>query len=75
MLFVVEKQKFKKYASILNAIRETAPVKIHDVVQTEDDLKANLAKRDKIILDILKKGVILWGHRIIVKVINDAYQG
>ena len=74
VLFVLDKNNFKEYKKKLAEIKDVIPVKIHDVLQTEEDLKNNLLKKDEVILEILRKGLILWGQKIIVKVIEDVYQ-
>jgi DNA-binding Lrp family transcriptional regulator len=71
VLFVID--DYKKYKNKLEKIRDIVPVKIHDIIQTEDDLKSNLIKKDKIVLEAIKKGVVLWGYDYLVKVIKDAY--
>ncbi|MBU1204514.1 MAG: winged helix-turn-helix transcriptional regulator [Nanoarchaeota archaeon] len=73
-LFVLDKNNFEKYKKKLSNLREIMPVKIHDVLQTEEDLKHNIIQKDKIILDILKTGIILWGQKTIIEVIKDVYK-
>jgi len=72
VLFILN--NYKEYKKMLASTRDIAPVKIHDVVQTEADLKDNLCKKDKVILNILKTGIVLWGYSLIIKVIKNAYQ-
>lgn len=74
VLFVLDKNNFEKYKKKLSDLREIIPVKIHDILQTEEDLKHNIIQKDKIILDILKTGIILWGQKTIVEVIKDVYK-
>lgn len=74
ILFVLDKNNFEKYKKKLSHLRETIPAKIHDVLQTEEDFKDNIIKKDKIILDILRTGIILWGQKTIVEVIKDVYK-
>ncbi len=68
VLFIID--DYKKYKKTLEGIKDIVPAKIHDVVQTEEDLKKNIIKKDKIIIEILKKGAVLWGHEIIVQAIK-----
>jgi len=75
VLFILDKEKFKHYKKSLAEIKDTIPAKIHDVLQTRGDLKENMLKKDMVILDILRTGVVLWGQRIIVRVVKDVYQG
>ena len=75
VLFILNREKYKNYKEKLSNLRDVIPVKIHDVVQTEEDLKNNLIKKDKVILEIIKTGIILWGQNIITKVIKNVHQG
>ncbi len=73
-LFVVEKDDFKNYKKALAKVQDIAPVKIHDVVQTTEDMLQNLKKNDHIITEALQKGVALWGFDTLVQVIKNATQ-
>ncbi|MBI4439609.1 winged helix-turn-helix transcriptional regulator [Candidatus Woesearchaeota archaeon] len=70
-LFVIEKADYKKYSQYLDKVKMAMPFKLHDVIQTKDDLKENLKKRDKIIISAISDGVILWGHEFLVEVIRN----
>lgn len=74
ILFIIEKNNFKKYKKILNEIKYITPIKIHDVIQTKQDLIDNILKKEGVILDILKKGIIIWGQDVIIEVIKNVYQ-
>lgn len=72
-LFVVEKNDFESYKKVLAKVQDIAPVKIHGVVQTTEDMRQNLKKNDHIITEALQKGVALWGFDTIVKVIKKCH--
>lgn len=74
ILFILGKTKFKAYKDKSSRIYEIIPVKVHDVLQTEEDFKANIIKKDKVILEILKKGIILWGQKKIVELVENGYK-
>jgi len=74
ILFVIDRNNFKQYKKRLADIEDIVPAKIHDVLQTEEDLKNNIANKDKVILQILRAGIILWGIKTIIKVIKNFYQ-
>lgn len=74
VLFLLNKDKFKVYKKKLNDIKNIVPAKIHDVLQTENDLEDNICSQDKVILDILKEGILLWGHDKIIKVIKNVHK-
>lgn len=75
VLFVLENRSYKEFSRRLSSVRQTTPVRIHDVVQTEEDLRKNIKNKDKVIQDVIRKGIILWGHKIIPKVLEDVYKG
>ena len=74
ILFVIDKGNFKQYKKKLADIEEIVPAKIHDVLQTEEDFRNNLENKDKVILQILRTGIIFWGIKTIIKVIKNFYQ-
>ena len=74
ILFVIDKGNFEQYKKKLVDIKDIVPAKIHDVLQTEEDLKNNIANKDKVILQILRAGIIFWGIKTIIKVIKNFYQ-
>lgn len=74
VLFVLDKENFAQYQKQLTVVQDITPVKIHDVIQTTEDLHQNLRKYDPIVIDSLRGGVVLWGTDIVVQVIMDAYR-
>ncbi|MBU0614528.1 MAG: hypothetical protein KJ601_00380 [Nanoarchaeota archaeon] len=75
ILCILDKTRFKEYKKKLSEAAQIMPVKIHDVVQTEDDLADNLCKSDTVIIEILKKGIVLWGQKELLKVIMHVHTG
>src|SRR4030042_3149602 len=71
ILFVIKKADYKKYGELLEKAKETVPFKIHDIIQTKEDLVENLKKQDKVIKEILAKGAILWGQDFLIEVIKN----
>lgn len=71
-LFIVEKNNFENYKKALAKAQDITPVKIHDVVQTTQDMLQNLKKEDTIVTEALHRGVVLWGFDTIVHVIKHA---
>jgi len=72
LLMIIDKENFKKYKEKSAIIYKTFPVKVHDILQTEDDIKENLAKKDKTLIEIVKTGIILWGYKTIIDLIENA---
>lgn len=75
ILFILDQDNFRGYKKKLADIKDLVPVKIHDVLQTEQDIKNNIKNNDKIILEILRNGVVLWGQKIIIEVIKNVNGG
>jgi DNA-binding Lrp family transcriptional regulator len=71
VLFILDKEKFKLYKEKSTQIYKTVPIKVHDVLQTEGDFRENIKNKDKIIAEILKKGIIFWGQREIIDLMED----
>lgn len=71
VMLVVEEKDFKKLYKKLDEIKEMSPKKIHDIMQSREDLAKNIKKNDEVILDIIKNGRILWGSEIIVEAIKN----
>lgn len=72
VLFILNKGNFREYKRKLVAIKDIVPVKIHDILQTEEDIKRNIVKNDDVLVEILRKGLILWGYKKIIGVVKDA---
>jgi DNA-binding Lrp family transcriptional regulator len=75
LLLVIKKDKFKEYKKKSKVIYVTMPIKIHEVLQTESDIKKNLSIKDKILIEILRTGLIFWGNNKIIEIIENEYQG
>jgi transcription elongation GreA/GreB family factor len=45
--------------------------KIHAVKQARKDLVENLIKRDKVVANALKSGVVVFGQELLVEVMKD----
>lgn len=71
ILFVFERANYKEYKKRLAGIKEITPVKIHDIIQTEEDLATNIKEKNKAVLNALKNGIVLWGQETMVRVIKD----
>ncbi len=72
IVFVIDKDKYKEYKNILEKIKEIIPYKIHDVIQTPQDVANNLKEQDKIIINAIRNGVVLWGYDIIAGCVKNA---
>ena len=71
MLIILDKNDFRVYKNKSSVIFKTIPVKVHDVLQTPEDFERNLLKKDKVIIEILQKGVVFWGQEILVNLVKN----
>jgi len=74
ILFVIDKLKFKEYKKKTSEIFKTIPIKVHDVIQTKRDFKENIHKKNKVIINALKYGIIFWGYKEIIEFIENEYK-
>ena len=74
LLFIIDKKKFNEFKKETQDIYKTTPVKVHDVLQTEEDFADNLRKRDNVVLDILKTGIVLWGYDEIINLVENEHK-
>mgnify|MGYP001618843278 CR=1 FL=1 len=71
IMIILDKKKFRLYKDKSSIVFKTIPVKVHDVLQTPEDFKENLLKKDKVIVEILQKGIIFWGQEILIDLVKD----
>ena len=74
LFFVLNKENFKKYKGESKKIYPSMPLKVHEVLQTPEDLEKNISKKDKVIMEILRKGFILWGQNRIIGAIKNGHE-
>jgi DNA-binding Lrp family transcriptional regulator len=73
IFFILKEKNFEEYKSVSKKIYQTMPIKVHEVLQTEEDLSENISKRDKIIIEIFGKGIIFWGYNEILELVKKEY--
>lgn len=69
VLFVFRKKDYDKYQSILGRIKMTFPLKLHDIIQTKEDLNGNI--RTDLSKKIIMEGEVLWGQEFLVDLIKN----
>lgn len=72
VLAILKKNKYSAFQKEMDKLQALKTKHIHPVVQTQEDLIKNIRKSDEVILEILRKGKVLWGHLIIVEAIRKA---
>lgn len=65
--------EFSRVNTKLNSIKDLKTKKIHDIIMTKEDFAKNLIKKDAVILEVIKKGAVLWGSDVVVKVLEEYY--
>lgn len=73
VLFIFDAKNFNKFKQKSERVFMTIPIKVHDVIQTEEDFARNL-RANKISYEILKKGVVLWGYDTLIKIVEHEYR-
>ncbi len=70
VLFVVKKKDVGKVNDFCLKLSSVRPKQITPLMMTEGDLKNNIKNKDKVVLDILRKGVVLHGEDGLIKLIG-----
>ena len=68
---VPNKKDFLKIEKAIQKIQKTQIKKIHSESFTKEEFKEEIKKPNKIFIDAIKKGVILFGHENFIKFIRD----
>ncbi len=74
LFFLLKEENFKKYKEKVKYIYPAMPLKIQDILQTGKDLTENILKKDKVIIEILQKGFVLWGQDKLIEIIKNGYK-
>lgn len=71
LVVVVSKDKFRAAYKAIDEKQGLMIKRIHVVWQSPDDLKSNLKKKDAVMLDALRTGVVLKGQAELVEVVKS----
>lgn len=71
VLFIVNKRAVKEIENFCLKLSSLRPKRIIPLIMTAKDLKNNLKKQDSVIMDILKKGVVLYGEDKIIDILRS----
>lgn len=69
-LFIIDKGKSKAIEDFCMKLSNLRPKRVNPLLMTMADFKRNIKKQDKVIVDILKKGIILFGEDIIINILR-----
>ena len=70
IIVVIEKDD-KEIQKILKKKEEILPKKLHAIILTQKDLRENIKKKDKVIIDIVKNAVILYGQEKYTEILGE----
>ncbi|MBI4016737.1 MAG: winged helix-turn-helix transcriptional regulator [Candidatus Aenigmarchaeota archaeon] len=71
LMIVVDMKNYKAVNKQVDEKNVILVKRIHPVWQTIEDLEKNIKKPDKVVLEILKTGVVLKGHELIAEVLAN----
>ena len=69
-LFIIDKGKSKAVEDFYMKLSNLRPKRINPLLMTMADFKENIKKQDRVITDILKKGVILFGEDTVINILR-----
>lgn len=70
VLFIIDKGKSKAVEDFCMKLSNLRPKRVNPLLMTMADFKANIKKQDKVIVDILRKGIILSGEDVIINTLK-----
>lgn len=70
VLFIIAKGKAKRVEDFCLRLSSLRPKRVNPLLMTVADFRKNIQKQDKVVGDILKKGLILLGEDEIIKVLR-----
>ncbi len=70
LLIIFEKKNYSKIKSCIGKKNDVLLKPIHPIFQTVSDLKNNIRKKDEVVLNILKTGIIIKGQEIVLESIK-----
>ncbi|MFH1209985.1 MAG: nucleotidyltransferase domain-containing protein [archaeon] len=71
LMIVMDKKDISEINNILKEKEKILPKKIHAIKLTHNDLLENLKNKDNVIIDIVKKAIVLYGHNNYVKTLKN----
>ncbi|MFH0940346.1 MAG: winged helix-turn-helix domain-containing protein [Candidatus Omnitrophota bacterium] len=69
-LFIIDKGKSKAAEDFCMKLSNLRPKRVNPLLMTMADFKSNIKKQDRVIVDILKKGVILFGEDVVINILR-----
>ncbi len=69
VLLITDSKRYKKLSDEINAIDKINVKKLHPMYQTKQDIKDNIKKIDKPLLNAIK-GIVVFGEDVIIKLLK-----
>lgn len=70
VLIVADKKQVQYVESFCLELSKNRAKNIQTLLYTKKDLENNIKKKDEVIIDVIKNGVVLWGEKLIVEAIR-----
>ena len=70
-LLVIKEKNLKKLKELIKEINIINTKAVHPIWQTIEDIKKNILKEDKVVLESLKRGIVLFGYDRFVEVVSN----
>lgn len=70
VLFIIDKGKAKAAEGFCLRLSNLRPKRVNPLLMTAADFRKNVVKQDRVVTDILKKGMIIFGEDEIVKALK-----
>ena len=71
VLLVIKEKNLNMLKNLIKEIDIVNVKKIHPVLQTTEDMRKNITGKDEIVLEALKRGIVLHGYDKFVEVISN----
>ena len=70
-IMIIADDNIKEINKIIKQKKGILPKEIHAIIMTSNDLTKNIKKRDKVVIDIIKNAIILYGQDRYINIIKN----
>ncbi len=74
ILIVADENKLEDIKKIIKKIQKYTNKKIHPLIQTINDFKKDVNERNKVMIEIIKTGIVLYGQEDYIKLLKSLRQ-
>ena len=71
LMIVMDKKDIKEVNNVLKKKETILPKKLHTIKLTKQDLLGNLKENDKVVIDIVKNAIVLYGQDKYVEILKN----